>query len=231
MVFDRLRKVFQPASTRRFTDLQFAYNHPVTVALEGHDEEYGTAVYDFNEAEMVIFVPRGKRTGRRLDLPDGATVSLTVPQRGAAYLAYARVTAVRTWPQELITLAAPEEWVERQDRQFYRLPVELPLRWAPVTSRGLDPEDFRSSRTLDLSGGGAKFPVDGRHRRGDLLYLQFDILMRGEEHGLVLTGKVVRVEQSLALGTIVAVQFVDISEREQRLLVDWIGAQQGQRPE
>jgi c-di-GMP-binding flagellar brake protein YcgR len=228
MVLDRLRKAFKASRTRCYTDLQFAYNHPVTVALDDEGEEYGTAVYDFNETEIVVFVPRGKTTGRRLDLTEGTTVSLTVPQKGAAYQAYARVAAVCTWPQELITLTVPQEWVERQDRQFYRLPVELPLRWAPVTIRGLNPDDFRTSRTLDLSGGGAKFPVDGLHRRGDLLYVQFDILLRGEEYGLLLTGKVVRVEQSLAFGTIVAVQFIDISEREQRLLVDWVAAQQGQ---
>jgi c-di-GMP-binding flagellar brake protein YcgR len=221
-----LRSLRPAAATRKFADLRFDYNHPVTVEVEGDDEQFGSIVYDFGEQEMIIFVPRGKKSGRPLTMKDGDVVSLTLPQRGGAYQGYARVVEVRNFPDELITMAVSEDWEERQDRRFYRLQVQLPVLYAPVSNRGLNPEDFVSSRTLDLSGGGAKFPVEGRYRRGELLYVQFDILVKGEVHSIILTGKVVRVEESLSLGTIVAVEFTDISEREQRLLVDWVGSQQ-----
>lgn len=221
-------KAFKQKTTKNFTNFRFEYNHPVTLMVENNDEEFGTIVYDYSEEGLTVIVPRGKKTGQTPDLKVDDFVTLTIPQTQGAYMGLARVTWVGKYGQELITLALQEDWEERQDREFYRLAVTLPLRYAPVTRRGLNPEDFRSSRTIDLSGGGAKFPVDGLHRRGDLLYVQFDIMMRGDIQSIILTGKVVRIEQSLSLGTIVAVQFADISDREQKLLVEWVGSQQSQ---
>jgi len=225
MVLNRLMKAFKSPKTRQFADFRFDYNHPVTVTVENNDEEFGAVVFDYTEAGIIVSIPRGKKIGRRMEVFVGQTVSLTVGQRGLAYHCYAKVTKVDDREQELITLAVPEKWEARQDRQFYRLPVELPLRYTPV-SNGLSPEAFRSSRTMDLSGGGAKFPVDGPYRRGDLLFVQFDIPAQGESSHIILTAKVRRVEESIQLGTVVAVQFDDISDREQRLLVDWINSRQ-----
>jgi len=215
-------------ATKRFADFRFEYNQAVTVTVEGRDEEFGTIVYDYSEQGLVIPVPLGKKTGRRLELSEGDVVSLTVAQPTAAYQGWGQVAGIDGRPDELISLYVSEYWEERQDRQFYRLKVQLPVRYAPVGNHPLNAEDFDDTRTVDLSGGGARFPVKGRSRRGDLFYLQFDIVMKGEVHSLILTGKVVRVETSLSLGTVVAVQFTDISEREQRLLVEWISSQQTQ---
>lgn len=224
MIFSRSKKLAKVPTGRKFADFRFQANHPVT--LDVNNEDYGSAVYDWTEAEIIIFAPRGKRTGEVLSLVPDDTVTILIPQQGSAFVGKARVTNVQGGGQQvLVTLAMPEELHEKQRRQFFRVSIQLPLRYSPVSGKGLKPEDFRSTSTVDLSGGGAKFSADKFHRRGDQVYIRFNIMRKGEVRGIVAMGKVVRIEESLGRGTIIAVQFTDIADREQEELIQYLNAQ------
>lgn len=125
-------------------------------------------------------------------------------------------------PEPELHLEAPRRVERVQRRHWVRLDVSLPVWLARVDA----PEEERSGRTRDLSGGGVRLRCDEPLKPGDLVALR--ILFPGGWE-VAARGRVVRAEQGTDAQPEYGIQFIDIDPRAQDRIAGFILAEQARR--
>jgi len=200
----------------------------VTVVLPGGNAQYRSPVYESGDG-MLTIRPLCDLANGHLVVPEtGSILSLATSDGTSVFRAEAQVTAILAEPSTLIVLRLPAGWRrERDRRQHPRVGAGLPVRFAPVTMRGVAPDMFAAGRLIDIGAGGIRFTVpDGTNwRRGDTLYVAIDLVGAGRDRCLLLVGRVVRVENRAGGRIALAVRFDGASDRERAEVSDWVAEQ------
>lgn len=227
-------------------------NQKVTLTIRETD----TGGFQVNSAVQSILP--GGRIGLLLpeELPPasirpGTLATVEFNRREAVYRILTRVNGTtqdsarnREGHVRLLVLEPPETWSRIQRRDFFRLPISLPLRFRTVS---LPPdfardntvkkqalaawsEDrlFNVGRTKDLSGGGLLMITETPLSAGEEVFLE----LRMPQELLRLSGRVVRElagNQDDGPGQVVGVEFVGIDEREQDQIIQFIFREERRR--
>lgn len=164
--------------------------------------QFQSIVYDIVEDRLLILRPNvnGLRTGLSIRLR-------VFPRRGDCYVAEARVVNIRRNTVELLELTMPEKWEKERRRQYFRVPVDLPVQW-----------DDQRGRCLNLSGNGCLFIASTAMEPGQSLALTISL----PDRDIPVQARVVRVEPALAGRCRVACTFLEIDERDRDHLLRYL---------
>lgn len=171
------------------------------------------------DREITITVPIKK--GEYMPLRVGTRVSLMVYDETAICVFQCRVTGRKKGNIPLLVLELPDTFKRIQRRNFYRLKINLPLLYRPLTIDDEEEEEFFKGDMVDISGGGLQmrftseediYPISAR------LEFKIDFPDLGE---LWLKGMV--VSRFKRKGVIhIGVKFYNITTKVQDDIVGWI---------
>ncbi len=187
--------------------------------------EYSSKVQDLTASNLVISAPTER--GRVLDLPAGTSITLLANEGGLLKSYLSRIERTRMGQVPLWIITKPEaDPGEVQRRGFYRLDTFLPITFAFADPREKVVLEYTQQGVVcNLSGGGLGLiyahPVSTGSTIGMLLALG--------EHRLALWGKVMRCDplsNSKVTRHLLGVQFLNISTRDQDLVIKFIFREQ-----
>lgn len=187
--------------------------------------EYNSKVQDLTASNLVISAPTER--GRVLDLPAGTSITLLANEGGLlkSYLSMIERTRMGQVPLWIITKPEADPG-EAQRRGFYRLDTFLPITFAFADPHEKVVLEYTQQGVVcNLSGGGLGMiyahPVSAGSTIGMLLALG--------EYRLALWGKVMRCDplsNSKVTRHLLGVQFLNISTRDQDLVIKFIFREQ-----
>ncbi|ATY85541.1 hypothetical protein CVV65_11905 [Kyrpidia spormannii] len=129
------------------------------------------------------------------------------PRKGDCYVATTRVTGRVHGKAELLELEMPQRWERERRRQYFRVPVDVPVTW-----------DDHKGRCVNLSGNGCLFIAQANLKPGDELELTLEL----PALQLPVRARVVRVEPLLASRSRIACTFLHVDERHLDILLRFL---------
>jgi len=198
-------------------------NQSVLYRAAGHYSSHRTVVQAMDEGVIWLAaagLEEGLRPGRR--------VSLEFRDDRAMYRMVSEIVAVKDGPVPLLGIAADGEVERLQRREYYRLPVSVPVEARP---EGEEEAQWMTGHTLDLSAGGMLLSIRLDVQEGDRLELRVYL---GQEEMVPAVAEVVRRE-SLAGPELprrvprrrFGLKFVEIDMRDRDRIVRFIFREQG----
>ncbi|OPY58528.1 MAG: Flagellar brake protein YcgR [Pelotomaculum sp. PtaU1.Bin035] len=129
----------------------------------------------------------------------------------------------------LFVLSKPDKYTRVQHRKFVRLPIMMDIFFAEMPEKDEeDPEknkvpEFIKSCTLDISGGGARILTGKMYPEHTILLLKFFIPVKNKTEEIAVSGRVVRSSETNTVdATHVAIEFTDITSKQQDMIVHFI---------
>ncbi len=185
--------------------------------LENQDDWYQASVQDITDDELLISIPTNKTNPLVLERYDHLTISFVTED--AKYEFNTRVIGRRYDNIPMYALTPPAEYKRVQLRQFVRISALLDILCAEMPVEGKDPV-FTKCCGLDISAGGIQLLHKKNFAVNTKLILKIMVPFKKEKVCLELSGVVVRtwLEENRKMYK-VAVQFTDISPRQQDLIV------------
>lgn len=172
-----------------------------------------TDEYVFLQRPTHNFEPVRFSRGMRVELAMTVTQPTAVSGR---YRTETTVSGVLWKPLPLLRLQLPSQWERSQLREFFRVPVDLPVR-----ARTLPAEDkggWFTARARDLSGGGCQLVLPTMLAEGQLIEMDLTL----PEAVLRLQGRIQRIDRDPHMGgehIIAGIKFVDIEEKQREQLI------------
>ncbi len=185
--------------------------------LSSKENSYVSNIQDIKDWELIISVPT--RGTNPLALNNGDLIKVSFISDSSRYEFQTRVIGWRYDNIPMYALALPEVCKRVQLRKFVRIPTVLEVMYAEVPDEGKCYE-FIKSTSLDLSGGGIRLMLKKELPVGARLLLKINIPMKNGLEELEIMGRVVRSLPDEDLKVFhAAVNFIDISRRQQDLIV------------
>lgn len=204
--------------------LKLSINQKVFISRNGTDW-YVTSVQEKENNTFAIAIPYHR--SQPLILYRGENVTCRFPGEGAAFEFKTQVTGHTKDQVPLIVLNLPEYCNRVQQRNFVRLPVLIPVKYAVAPEKDKEPQ-YQDGMTVDLSAGGMKLTVKDPFKPGVILVINFQLSIREETVTFNLKGKIQRLEvKDLEKNYRVyqaGIEFIDISHRDQDKIVAFIFA-------
>jgi c-di-GMP-binding flagellar brake protein YcgR len=99
---------------------------------------------------------------RLMPAPEGKEVTIVFQRQDATYQFKSRIVRESTLDRiPILVIAPPENYERLQRREYFRLDIELPMRFRKLRSAGGEPvADYARGKIVNLSAGGLKFVVD-----------------------------------------------------------------------
>lgn len=190
---------------------------------------YATSVQDWSRDSFSVGIPYHQ--SRPLVLYRGEEITVRCPGENECYQFKTTVLG-RTRDQVPLFVLATPEMVERvQQRRFVRLPVSLPVQYAPAD--GNQKPSFNESFTVDLSAGGMKLALKEQYQRGTVLLLRFQLEIWGRVEDFEVRGKVVRVEvreqDKKSRVYQAGIEFLDLPNKSQDKIMAYIFAKMAEQ--
>jgi len=186
---------------------------------EEREDWYDSSIQDVGQEKFYIAVPYQRAIP--LILNNGEQVNVNIVLKEARIEFKSTVLGRRVDNIPLFALSWPDSYARVQQRKFVRLPVMLDVFYAEVPEEGKEPE-FIKSCTLDISGGGARILAGKNFAENTGLLLKLYIPKGGRLEEIAVSGRVVRTcEADTGAAIHAAVEFIDITSRQQDLIVNF----------
>lgn len=197
-------------------------NQPIDVKVlfGNHAGTYKSYVEEVSERGIVVAAP--SKSGFPIPLGPGHAVRLEFVATGAKVAFNTRITAVMDHGVPVIRVAIPDrDQVERQQlRNFVRIDASMNVAYKWVTGPDAEenprPQTLIRSRTKDISAGGAQILCPEPYPNGTRLDVTLD-LGGTQLRALCEVKRVFPPNEDNTHWT--ALQFVDLGEREQDLVI------------
>lgn len=179
----------------------------------GENEEYASRVISL-DSEIELMVENPSKEGKEVRFLNGTRLDVVfqVENHGLHSFETEIVAKVRE-KINLLKLRRLGEVKKLQRRNFYRVKSDL-----DVIVRRLGDVIFEETIILDISGGGLKFLSRQDFKLGDIVELNITLL--GED--LDLEAKVVKVDKIGFGKSEVSVEFYDLYEDDQNVIVKYV---------
>lgn len=165
----------------------------------------------------VTFLP-GQLPFDQIDV--GGQCSLSFDVGGLVYVVRANID--RVIPPRRLRLAKVQSYSNIQKRDYFRVDAELSLFYRteePPLQRRIH------NTTVNLSGGGIRFPVEGNFRMRDKVEVKLS-LKGSPEVDTECTGRVVRIDEGQDGQVEIALAFVEISPKDRDRIISYCFSQQ-----
>ena len=194
--------------------------------LSGKEDSYVSDVQYIKDQELIISIPTNGTTS--LPLNNGDLIQVSFVSDSSRYVFETRVIGWR-YDNTMYALTLPEVCRRVQLRKFARVPTVLEVMYAEVPDEGKKYE-FIKSTSLDLSGGGIRLMLKKDLPAGARLLVRINIPLKNRLECLEIKAKVVRTlpDEYLKLSH-TAVQFIDISRKQQDLIVRYTFAKMSEQ--
>gem|GEM_PF-1225849 len=194
--------------------------------LSGKEDSYVSDVQYIKDQELIISIPTNGTTP--LPLNNGDLIQVSFVSDSSRYVFETRVIGWR-YDNTMYALTLPEVCRRVQLRKFARVPTVLEVMYAEVPDEGKKYE-FIKSTSLDLSGGGIRLMLKKDLPAGARLLVRINIPLKNRLECLEIKAKVVRTlpDEYLKLSH-TAVQFIDISRKQQDLIVRYTFAKMSEQ--
>ncbi len=188
--------------------------------LSDKENSYVSNIQDIKDGELIISIPT--KGTNPLALNNGDLIKVSFISDPARYEFQTKVIGWRYDNIPMYVLTLPEYFKRVQLRRFVRIHTILEVMYAEVSDEGKYYE-FIKSTSLDISGGGIRLILKKDLPAGAILLLKISIPMKNGLEYVEITGRVVRTmpDEHLKLFH-AAVDFIDISRRQQDLIVRYI---------
>lgn len=180
---------------------------------------FDSNIQDVQKGKFYITVPYQK--ANPLILGKGDQVIVNIVLQGARVEFKSALLGRRVDNIPLYILSWPDDYNRVQDRKFVRLPVIMDIFYAEVPKEGESPRYIKSS-LQDISGGGVRMLVKNMHEAGTVLMMKFNLLIGEKTEEIAVSGKVVRSSKISATAISAAVEFINITNRQQDIIVRFI---------
>lgn len=204
--------------------LELSINQKLFISRDGGDW-YVTSVQQLDKNEFSVAMPY--HMSQPLILQRGDKVTVKFAGENAAYQFKTQVTGRSRDQVPLYVLALPEQCNRIQQRNFVRLPLLIPVKYAVVPEKDKEPQ-FQEGIIIDLSGGGMKLALKDPYRPGVILILDFQLKIREEIVNFRLKGQIKRLEvkelENKRRVFHAGIEFLNISRRDQDKIVAYIFA-------
>jgi c-di-GMP-binding flagellar brake protein YcgR len=191
----------------------------VSPSLEG-DTWFVSRISAASEASFSIATPIEWEISS--PIAAGDKIRLQVPTPEGLLQFSSEVRKMARDPDARIELDNPKEVVHLERRAYPRLPVQIDTQYAEIRDGGSGLTYSRST-ALDISGGGLRLETNRICPQETLVRVKFQIPLEKMEEELILTGRIVRsIPVAGARRSQVGVEFIDITPRQQKFLVQYI---------
>jgi len=180
---------------------------------------YDSNIQDVQKRKFYITIPYQKASP--LILTKGDTVIVNIILQGARVEFKSILLGRHVDNIPLYALSWPDSYNRVQDRKFVRLPVIIDVFYAEVPQEGNNPQ-FIKTFAQDISGGGIRMLVNKRYEAGTVLLLKFNLPIGDKSQEIAVSGRVVRFCETDVLAAGVAVEFTDVTNRQQDIIVRYI---------
>jgi len=185
------------------------------------DNWYASKVLEVLNRSIVISMP--ERRSVFLHLQKGQKIRFSIPVDKGLYLSTCLVLDIREGKNQFIEVEIPQELVLVERRRFERIPSRLDIYYSEIHEHGRDLH-FQKAYSLDLSGGGMRLELHRTFPQETILHLKFSLPIDGRNETFLLTGRIVRaVPVQDGEKVHAGIEFIDISELEQRTISQFIG--------
>lgn len=182
---------------------------------------YSTMVDDVESTGITVAHPL--LGGRPVPMAPGDSVRVEYAQSGSARIAFATtVEAIHRSPYPVIRLAHPDpiRIARYQQRSFFRLPINMPVRYREVPDPGLPP---KQGEAVDLSASGMQAILPDVLDGGDRLQIEFALDGRPYQ----ILAEVVRLVRPLGpFRFAYGLRFLGTDEQQRQAILRFIFAQQ-----
>ncbi|MDF9407010.1 MAG: Flagellar brake protein YcgR [Pelotomaculum sp. PtaB.Bin013] len=180
---------------------------------------FDSNIQDVQKGKFYITIPYQK--ANPLILSKGDRVIVNIVLQGARIEFISAMLGRRVDNIPLYSLSWPDDYNRVQDRKFVRLPVIMDIFYAEVPKEGESPRYIKSS-VQDISGGGVRMLVKNIYEAGTALLMKFNLLLGDKSEEIAVSGKVVRSGKISATAISAAVEFTNITNRQQDIIVRFI---------
>jgi len=180
---------------------------------------FDSNIQDVQKGKFYITIPYQKTNPLILDKGDQVIVNIVLQGARIEFKTILLGRQVDNIP--LYVLSWPDDYNRVQDRKFVRLPVIMDIFYAEVPKEGESPQYIKSS-AQDISGGGVRMLIKNMYEAGTVLLMKFDLLMGDKSEEIAVSGKVVRSGKISATAISAAVEFTNITNRQQDIIVRFI---------
>ncbi|MCL2766087.1 MAG: flagellar brake domain-containing protein [Peptococcaceae bacterium] len=183
----------------------------IEVSLSEHDDEwYASSVQDIKKDEFYITIPI-KET-KNLLLFNNEVVDIYFIEGEARYHFTTKVIRKIKENIPMYVLKMPVEYERVQLREFFRVPLSIPVNYAVLT-KNKEQWEFAQSYSLDFSAGGIRLFSKKGLSRGDRLVLEFTLPFKSTSEYFRVLGVVVRVwDAEDSKKNQVAVRFTSVNQ-------------------
>jgi len=193
----------------------------VIVVPEGHSAgRYASRIEDIENDGVLLAAPTHK--GAMLRLSEGQRIEVQIAWHDAVYCLSVRVEAMITDPIPLIRVAKPGRAERVQRREFVRVDVNLPVRYACLDEAPGEPAAYCGGSATSLSGGGLlllTWHMPRSLRPGSRVKLQLEL---SRDTRVSAKGLVVRIsteETDRGQYYKLAIAFDEIDEKQRDMIV------------
>ncbi|ORJ63474.1 flagellar brake protein [Geothermobacter hydrogeniphilus] len=154
------------------------------------------------------------------EIDPGGQCTISFDVGGLVYVVRANIDKII--PPRRLRLANVQSYSNMQKREFFRVDTEVSLLYRsdkePIQKRV-------SNARVNLSGGGIRFPVEGRFRMRDKVDVK--LCLKGfPEVDAECVGRVVRIDETDNGKVEIALAFVEIAPRDRDRIISYCFAQQ-----
>ena len=212
-VSGRDRKV--PDST-----ILFAAGQPVTLEIHNGcgSKLYLSQIQGKDERTLSVFTP--SNAGQTVDVAPRTCVKVGLPTSDAFYSFTTQVLKSSEEPEPVLVLEKPSVIYRVQRREYPRIPIRVPVRFAPYGEGADDKAEFAAGETRDLSLGGACMVVPQEMLPDEMLHVE--IRPKSSKDKITAVARVVHSRANLSPeseGYIVGCKFVSTDGPIEKLLI------------
>ncbi len=147
-------------------------------------------------------------------------VSLKLIDQFGVHQGETKILRTVTKPSLGIVVTPPGQYQTKQDRKFYRIPQAIPLQISVLAD---STKNNVRAVSEDISAGGIQFETELPLEIIDQVQVRFEMTLRGQKpEDVRLKSKIVRVKELSPERRLVAIEFLDVNERQREQMVRWV---------
>lgn len=200
-------------------------NSKIDIQINGEGVFYKSSVQEVNSEYIAIHIP--SHLGSLAYLRPGDSIKGRIYSKDAQYLFNSTVLGKKQDRITLFLLAVPSKLKRVQMRDYVRVQTLVPLKCRLIgegVSEEQDKGQFMESVSIDISGGGIYFPVQGQVAVNSLMEVEFVVQNhKGDEVKIKAIARVIRKEPARERGKVaIGVFFEEIAEKDRDTLIGFL---------
>ncbi len=198
----------------------FVKDQPVTLEIQNGAavKVYPSRIYDKDDRTLSVIAPRAK--GAVIEVAPRTTVRVGLAADDAYYSFASQVVKCNNTPEHVLVLDKPGVIYRAQRREHTRIPLRVPVEYAPYADDPDRTPDSKTGETRDLSLGGAAIVVPDQVLPGEMLSLR--IRPKSDDDVISLVAQVLRSrpDEDTEKGYVLGCRFTEVDEALRNLLDD-----------